>query len=182
MVSFQPGSHLTPRGGRLPALPTYLTQQADPEGPSHTALISLMDVSIVNVLASGAGLWFAYNVLRYAVRRRATVLKGPPSKSFLFGLSEYLLTVPDPSVVYDEWSHIYGAVFQIPTEFGGTRVIVCDPKAIAHVLGHETSTYVKPPLWRAFMKILFGVGLVTAEGESHKRSKYIHLFCRRVVC
>jgi hypothetical protein len=133
-----------------------------------------MDVSIVDVLASGAVLWFAYNVLRYVVRRRATVLKGPPSKSFLFGLSEYLLTVPDPSVVYDEWSHIYGAVFQIPTEFWGTRVVVCDPKAIAHVLGHETSIYVKPPLWRAFVKFLFGVGLLTAEGESHKRSKYIY--------
>ncbi|KAJ7124513.1 cytochrome P450 [Mycena epipterygia] len=62
--------------------------------------------------------------------------------------------VPETSVVYDEWARIYGAGFQIPTAFWGTNFVICDPKAVAHVLSHETTIYLKIPVWKIFIGII----------------------------
>ncbi|KAJ7124519.1 cytochrome P450 [Mycena epipterygia] len=133
-------------------------------------------ISVLNILVSGALLWVSYKSLRHGARRlysKATILKGPASKSFLFGLSAYLMHVPDTGVVYDEWARIYGAGFQVPTAFWGTNFVICDPKAIAHVLSHETTVYLKTPVWKSFTSIVFGDGLLMAEGASHKRQRKI---------
>ncbi|EIW62267.1 cytochrome P450 [Trametes versicolor FP-101664 SS1] len=77
----------------------------------------------------------------------------------------------DTSNLYEVWADKYGSVFSVPAPLGGTRVVLTDPKAIAHFYTHETFTYVQTKLARVAIENLFGRGLLWAEGESHKRQR-----------
>jgi hypothetical protein len=100
---------------------------------------------------------------------RATPLKGPPSKNFLFGWVPYLMRVPDIGVVYEEWAHEYGSVFSVPTGLGGRKVVLTDPKALTHFSAKETYGYVHSPQVKRSVERFIGRGLIWAEGDSHKR-------------
>jgi hypothetical protein len=95
------------------------------------------------------GLWLLAKGIR-TLRRRAksTPLKGPPSKSLIFGNSYFLRRQKDhdASPVYEEWAEQYGVVFSTPTVLGKTKVILCDPKAIQHLYSKETYGYVQSPM------------------------------------
>jgi len=101
------------------------------------------------------GFWLLYRVIR-AVRpgSRTTPLRGPPSKSLLFGLSNYVRKSPDSSVLHERWAEEYGSVYAVPTSLGSTQVMLADPKAIASFFAQGTVTYVRPPGSRKFMKNL----------------------------
>ena len=77
-------------------------------------------------------------------------------------------------------------MYRIPTILGRTRLVMCDPKAIAHCRSKETYGYVLTRLSRMFVEIMvrayasslgvitntsrqIGRGLMWAEGDSHKR-------------
>jgi hypothetical protein len=79
-------------------------------------------------------------------RRRAnpTQLKGPESKSLIFGVS-HLVSERDEnaSLVYEQWAERYGGVFRIPIAMGDTKVVLCDPKAIQHFASKDTVGYVR---------------------------------------
>ncbi|EEB89388.1 hypothetical protein MPER_12516 [Moniliophthora perniciosa FA553] len=92
-------------------------------------------------------------------------------QKFDFGLTRYLNSVDDPGKVVEDWAAEYGSVFKIPTVFGGTKVVVCDPRAIRDFYSKETFTYVGTPLAKAFIAKVFGRGLLWAEGESHRRQR-----------
>ncbi|KAJ7114932.1 cytochrome P450 [Mycena epipterygia] len=53
----------------------------------------------------------AYILFRRLSRPRTTVLKGPSSSNFLFGIMPYLMKVPDSGAVYEEWAAEYGSRF-----------------------------------------------------------------------
>ncbi|KAH7906851.1 cytochrome P450, partial [Hygrophoropsis aurantiaca] len=52
-----------------------------------------------------------------------------------------------------------------------TRVILYDPKAIAHFYARETYTYVLSPLSRNMIETITGRGLLWSQGDSHKRQR-----------
>ena len=101
------------------------------------------------------GFWLLYRVIR-AVRpgSRTTPLRGPPSKSLLFGLSNYMRRSPDISVLHEGWAEEYGSVYVVPTSFGSTQVMLADPKAIASFFAQGTVTYVRSPGGTKLMKNL----------------------------
>ncbi|KAI0368462.1 cytochrome P450 [Pilatotrama ljubarskyi] len=107
----------------------------------------------------------------YRKRSRATPLAGPPSPSWLFGISRVAANNPEGAALYDEWAEQYGPVFRVPAPLGSTRVVLMDPKAVAHFYSLETFTYVQTALSRVAIENLFGRGLLWAEGESHKRQR-----------
>lgn len=97
----------------------------------------------------------SFKLVRYLLRRptsRVVALKGPPNTNILFGRSAEIIKSFDRSAIYEQWANEYGAVYTIPTALGGTRLIVCDPKAAAHIYTKDTYAYVGIPVLKRFMK------------------------------
>jgi hypothetical protein len=99
-----------------------------------------------------AGFWLLAKGIRILRRRaKTTQLRGPPSRSLIFGNSRFLGSQTDVAHIYEEWAEQYGAVFCVPTVLGGTTVMICDPKAIQHCYSRETYGYVQNPMGRAMI-------------------------------
>ncbi|KAJ7476856.1 cytochrome P450 [Mycena galericulata] len=136
-------------------------------------MTSVHQVGLVDVFVVVAGLWLVSKLARRIFNRNkpGTILNGPPSESLLFGLSRTVTKSSDAGVLFEQWSAQYGPVYQIPTSFGGRRIILCDPRAVNHFFSMERSVYIKTQLSRMIISRLFGRGLLWAEGESHKRQR-----------
>ena len=88
-----------------------------------------------------------YAVYTVARNRRsntqATPLAGPPSPSWLWGVPRSLKN-PGSGAIYDKWINQYGSVFRVPGPLGSSRVVLTDPKAVAHFYSLNGWTYVWP--------------------------------------
>ncbi|KAH8813936.1 cytochrome P450 [Flagelloscypha sp. PMI_526] len=98
-------------------------------------------------------------------------LHGPPSKSLVTGALMDVFLHDDPPSVYVTWAQQYGHAFKLPRGMGANSTVLCDPKAAQHVLTRDTSIYVHTPFRSAFLMQLVGSGLVSSEGESHRRQR-----------
>ncbi|KIM79200.1 hypothetical protein PILCRDRAFT_10611 [Piloderma croceum F 1598] len=97
-----------------------------------------------------AGLWLLSKGVRILRRpAKTTRLKGPESKSLVFGNSRFLSSQQDVAPVLEEWAERYEAMFRIPEVLGRTTIILCDPKAIQHFYSKETYVYVHDALGKA---------------------------------
>ncbi|KAH0839441.1 cytochrome P450 [Lanmaoa asiatica] len=116
-----------------------------------------------------------YSVLKVVqiTRRRlkTTALRGPPNPSFVWGVGKTLLTSRDSGAVYEKWAEEYGGVYKVPSALGGTRIVLCDPKAIAHLYGGEPWTYILTPFGKIATENFVGKGILSAKGESHRRQR-----------
>ncbi|ESK90780.1 cytochrome p450 [Moniliophthora roreri MCA 2997] len=113
-----------------------------------------------------------YLFFRRQKKGYATPLTGPPSQSIIFGVSRYLnFPQVDSGEVFERWAKEYGSVYKIPNVLGGTKIIVCDPRAVKDFYTKETWTYVRTSLSKKLIETSFGRGLLWAEGESHKRQR-----------
>jgi hypothetical protein len=119
-----------------------------------TTMIPVYQITPLRAIILLVGLWLLTKVV-CSLRRRAksTPLKGPPSKSLIFGNSRFLIgqNEHDPSRVYEEWTEQYGAVFSTPIALGLTKVIVSDPKAIQHIYSMDTYRYIQVPMTKTFI-------------------------------
>ncbi|KAH7921980.1 cytochrome P450 [Leucogyrophana mollusca] len=115
--------------------------------------------------------WALVAIVRRVRRHlKATNLNGPPRQNLLFGLQKVLTQSKDPSALYEQWAQDYGSVYRLPTALGNSRVVLCDPKAIAHFYARASFTYVVPPLNKVLSDILLGKGsLMGSDGEVHRR-------------
>ncbi|KAF9237033.1 cytochrome P450 [Melanogaster broomeanus] len=127
----------------------------------------------VRVLGAAAlALWASVELMRITRRRlRTTRLKGPPSSSWVYGVGKQLKEADDPGAMYEAWAKEYGPVYEVPSTLGGTRIVLCDPKAMAHFYAKETWTYIQIPAHKAATEALFGRGLISSQGESHRRQR-----------
>lgn len=88
------------------------------------------------------GSWLVYKIWRIArSRANTTKLSGPPATSWLFGVTKDVFD-GDAGDIFENWTKQYGSVFQIPGPLGERRLILTDPKAIAHCWA-KTFTYHK---------------------------------------
>ena len=76
-----------------------------------------------------------------------TKLTGPPSKNWLFGVSKEVFD-GDNGAIYEAWASEYGPVYEIAGPLGERRVVLTDPKAIAHCYA-KPDTYVKDDFFKA---------------------------------
>jgi len=74
-------------------------------------------------------------------RPRTTKFKGPPSKSFLFGVIKDLFGSPNLSGIYGNWEKTYGPVYEIPSSLGASILVLQDPKAITDLFSKDTTIY-----------------------------------------
>ncbi|KAF8128179.1 cytochrome P450 [Boletus edulis] len=126
---------------------------------------------VLDVVAVSFFTWTLIRLARTAHRRaRTTRLNGPPSRNLVLGFPEFF-TMDDYSPdTYEAWAEEYGAVYQLPSVLGTTRIILCDPKAIAHFYAKETTTYILTPLGKFVTGAVVGRdSLLTTHGDVHKR-------------
>ncbi|KAL4261921.1 Cytochrome P450 superfamily protein [Pleurotus pulmonarius] len=82
-----------------------------------------------------------------------------------------LASSDDEMRLYEEWANKYGRVYRVPGPLGSSRIVLCDPKAVASFYSKETFTYVRSALGRIFIRTFFGGGLLSTEGETHRRQR-----------
>ena len=90
-----------------------------------------------------------YAVLKVAAvvrcRLKTTALRGPPNPCFVWGIGKVLLSAPESGAVYEKWAEEYGGVYEVPAALGGRKIVLCDPKAIAHLYAGEPWSYTLTP-------------------------------------
>ena len=119
-----------------------------------------LNVVIVAILALAV-----LAIFRAYRQPRTTKLRGPPSKSFLFGVTKDLFNSLDLSGVYRSWEKTYGPVYEMPSSFGSMILVLQDPKAITDLFSKDTTIYHQVRL----VKILFkSVMMVTFFDRSCK--------------
>ncbi|KAJ7203143.1 cytochrome P450 [Mycena pura] len=120
---------------------------------------------------AGAVLIGGYWLVNFLRRLR---LRGPPSPSFVFGHARKIMASRSPADLYDEWAREYGAVFCVRGPFGAERFVLCDPKAIAHVLALDSWKYRHSPIAIKQLSLLTGpTSLLSTLGEAHNRQRKI---------
>jgi hypothetical protein len=108
--------------------------------------------ALIDIFLLLVGLWLSLKAIRILLHDPiATRVKGPPSKSWIFGFSHFINT-KDPSVAYEQWAEQYGGVYCIPIAIyfsitsrlttGQTKMMICDPKAIQHIYSKTSFGYV----------------------------------------
>jgi len=104
-------------------------------------------VGTFNVACSFAALWTFVKVIRaLRWRLKTTQLRGPPRTSLIYGVSNDLASSKDSAMMYEHWAQEYGAVYMTPSVLGQTKIVLNDPRAIAHFYARESWTYVQTPL------------------------------------
>ncbi|KAG8214366.1 cytochrome P450 [Butyriboletus roseoflavus] len=116
--------------------------------------------------------WALLRWLRTSRRQvHTTQLRGPPSESFLYGVNKRILDAENSGAIYEAWAVEYGPVYAIPSTFGTKKIVLNDPKAIAHFYSKDTWTYTQTPATRKVLANILGKGLLWAYGENHKRQR-----------
>lgn len=104
--------------------------------------LPLPNIRALDALVLAVGAWTVYKLLQaWRTRAKTTTLPGPPSESWLFGVSRQVFN-GDSGVLYEQWSKEYGPVFQVPGVMGQRRTVITDPKALAHFFGKQGVGYV----------------------------------------
>ncbi|KAG2137925.1 cytochrome P450 [Suillus clintonianus] len=107
----------------------------------------------------------------YHRRQRTTCLRGPQSPSWMWGFSKILLDPAVATELYERWADEYGPVYKIPLVLGESKVILWDPKAIAHFFAKDTWLYNQTPFNKIAGQLTVGRGVLWADGEGHKRQR-----------
>ncbi|KAF5339499.1 hypothetical protein D9758_016372 [Tetrapyrgos nigripes] len=137
-----------------------------PKFINFPTMSSLYRVSAVDGLFIALAVWLLSELISRLRRdRRLAPLKGPPRKSLIFGVLRYVNQAQDPGAVYEEWATKYGSVYQIPTVLGSKRVVLTDPKAVAHFYAKETVTYIQTGISKTLIK------RTVRQGSNHKRQR-----------
>lgn len=77
-----------------------------------------------------------------------------------------------PGEMHVQWMRELGPVFRYRHILFVERILLADPRAMMHVLNHSAK-YPKPEHTTTFLSAVLGNGLVTTEGEAHRRQKKI---------
>ncbi|ODN76883.1 hypothetical protein L202_05470 [Cryptococcus amylolentus CBS 6039] len=119
------------------------------------------------LLVAAAYLYF-WPIRRYFSHHRN--LPGPYSSSVFWGALPYVYSFPHPTTAYQNWLTTYGPTFQYPILLGNSRIITADLAAISYILSHP-AIFPKPVHVRAALREMIGDGLVSEEGDVHKRTR-----------
>ncbi|KAM6489973.1 hypothetical protein JOM56_014552 [Amanita muscaria] len=124
--------------------------------------------AIVTVLAS-------IKLTQFLLHRlKRTDLKGPPSNGFLIGRSlDISKLTPNHGMIFEEWARDYGSVYRVPLVLGSSLIVICDIKAVAHILAKDTYTYNFLPIHKRILKATIAYPArprhVDTRGDEHKK-------------
>ncbi|KAI8996509.1 cytochrome-450 hydroxylase [Trametes punicea] len=137
----------------------------------HSLILLLL--SFLAAVTSAACLYLFYLLFVWPRRNPLSRLPGPPVRRFL---GNHLGAVLDPSRsprVHEKFVKDYGRNVRIRGPFPWEeRLFTLDPVSLAHILKHST-IYEKPWQSRALISSMIGVGMLAAEGQTHKRQRRV---------
>ncbi|KAI5119364.1 hypothetical protein M0805_008519 [Coniferiporia weirii] len=148
------------------AVPGWSVAAHMPASPT----VVLVLAPIVLFLCAASGL------VRLVVRQYLSPLRrlrGPPSPSLFMGNLAAMHDQENTNLIA-AWEAQHGAAFVYHGLLGGCRLMITDPRAIAHVLGNAYD-YPKPDFVRDSLASMAAGhdGLLTSEGEQHRRQRKI---------
>ncbi|ODN87686.1 hypothetical protein L198_06910 [Cryptococcus wingfieldii CBS 7118] len=147
--------------GALDVLPAHLPTVLRDSPPLYKASATL----IVFVLATYLWLFPIANA-RIPFRN----LPDPGPGHWLLGHVMNVFLAPTPNATNITFHKAHGPTIKYRTQLGRFEVSTIDPTAIAYILNHP-DIFVKPPALRDWLYLRIGNGLVTAEGEHHKKQR-----------
>jgi hypothetical protein len=114
-----------------------------------TVLTHLHPWYAFNIAVACAAVWTLLRWLRKSPQQlRTTQLRGPPSESVLYGVGKRILDFEGSGATFETWAQEYGRVYTVPSILGSKWIVLCDPKAIAHLYAKDASTYMHTPFLR----------------------------------
>ncbi|KAI6021735.1 hypothetical protein PISMIDRAFT_674045 [Pisolithus microcarpus 441] len=129
-------------------------------------------VTPLDVAAAIATLLALRSALKAARRTsKTTRLRGPPRTDLIFGTAKQTFESPDAGAIHEAWAKEYGVAYEVPTTLGGKKIMLADPRALAHYYARESWTYVQTESARFFLQRNFGRGILWSHGEDHKRQR-----------
>ncbi|KAJ7588140.1 cytochrome P450 [Mycena floridula] len=132
-----------------------------------TFRLSIFELSLLGV----AGLIFLRG---FRKRSYVTPLFGPSRPGWLYGYQRRLVadeTEVAAAALLQNWAKEYGDVFALPWSLGSNKIVLIDPKAVAHFFALDTYGYVQTSFIRNSIELLFGPGVLTVEGDVHKQQR-----------
>ena len=117
------------------------------------------------------------HIYRSNSRPRTTRLRGPASKSFVFGVGDEIFSSNDVGELYRNWEKAYGAVYEIPHSLGSKMLVLEDPKGIAHVLAKDTTTYDQRQGVKFFLRAMVGGSRQLAFGKLNALFTSLAMYC-----
>ncbi len=121
--------------------------------------MQFLQIGRADVACLLGGAWIVYYAVSRLVRRSGgaqTPLRGPPTTSWLWGVSKFLAASSNQAQIYEQWANQYGRVYRVPDVLGTSRVVLCDPKAVAQFYSKGTFTYVHTTLARIVIEAFVG--------------------------
>ncbi|KAJ3987543.1 cytochrome P450 [Lentinula detonsa] len=121
------------------------------------------------ILVPSAYILFGF-VYRY-YQRSLKFLRGPPSPSLLFGNDYELVHQEEVGILENKWFNEYGTAFRTSSCYGEDTLVIADPRAIQYVFHTSSYRFPKSIDSQQVTKMMFGRGIVWAEGEMHNRQR-----------
>jgi len=119
--------------------------------------VAARSATVLDAAAVIVVIWALHAAVLAARRKfKTTSLRGPPRTNLIYGASKDLFESSDTGSIFEQWAEEYGPVYQVPTTLGGNKIVLCDPKAIAHYYARETWTYDLLPSSRRFAQRTVG--------------------------
>ncbi|KAJ3895037.1 cytochrome P450 [Lentinula edodes] len=121
-------------------------------------------------------------VYRY-YQRSLKFLRGPPRPSLLFGMMmitfvRLAISLKEVGILETKWFNEYGTAFRTSSCYGSSIIFInrdayhgSDPRAIQYVFHTSGYRFPKGRDSQQVTKMLFGRGIVWAEGEVHNRQR-----------
>ncbi|KAJ4486289.1 cytochrome P450 [Lentinula aciculospora] len=132
-------------------------------------LRTLAQAAAAVVLISSAYILFGF-VYRY-YQRSLKFLRGPSRPSLLFGNDYEMIHQEEVGILETNWFNEYGTAFRSSSCYGEDTLMIADPLAIQYVFHTSGYRFPKGRDSQQVTKMMFGRGIVWAEGEVHNRQR-----------
>ncbi|KAJ3870026.1 cytochrome P450 [Lentinula novae-zelandiae] len=133
-------------------------------------LRTLTQAAFALIVIPSAYIIFGF-VYRY-YQRSLKFLRGPPRPSLLFGMMMITFDLlKEVGILETKWFNEYGTAFRTSSCYGEDTLMIADPRAIQYVFHTSGYRFPKGRDSQQVTKMLFGRGIVWAEGEVHNRQR-----------
>ena len=112
--------------------------------------------SLIVALVSALAL-YKMTAVFFRRKRLTTALSGPPNPSILFGMMKTLRRSENPVMLFSEWAKTYGNAYKLPSVLYTERIVVCDSRALMHVLAQDSVGYTSNNLTKRIVERLVGL-------------------------
>ncbi|KAI0086773.1 cytochrome P450 [Irpex rosettiformis] len=129
-----------------------------------------MLVSVAQASFGAVFVWVLWKVFKhYILPSPLDSIPGPPRQSFLLGNMAIFLG-REGWEFYDKLRG-FGSVARLDGILGSKCLFVYDPKALQHILLKDQQSFIDPSWFLAYNMASYGPGLLSVEGEQHRRQR-----------